>query len=81
MYVENVFGCRRPELRPLAVAGKAHVERRSDGGVNGWHGALYAQLQLWYRHGVSNWSVWAFHDYGACQRFTELKTEEAESEI
>lgn len=64
MFVGNVFGCRRPELGPPAAAGTTHVERRSDGSVNGRHGALYAQFQLRYRHGVSSGSVWAFHCYG-----------------
>lgn len=79
MFVGNVFGCRRPELRPLNVTGTTHVERRSDGGVSGRHGALHAQFQLRYWHGVSNGSLWAFHYYGEYQRFTKLRTGEAKT--
>ena len=81
MCVGLVFGCRRPELGPPAVAGTTHVERRSDGSVSGRHGALYAQFQLRYGHGVSNGSVWAFHCYGEFQLFTKPRTDGAKNFI
>lgn len=81
MFVEDVFGCRHPELRPPAVAGTSHDERWSDGSVHGRHYPLYAQFQLWDWHGLSCGSVWAFHYYGVYQRFTELRAGDAESEI
>lgn len=73
---ENVwhfFGCRHPELRPPDVAGTAHVKRWPDGSVSRRHGALYAQFQLQYWHGVSSGSVWAVHYYGEFQWFTKLE--------
>lgn len=64
-FAENVFVfSRRLEFRPAAVARAPHVKWRSDGSVNGRHDSLHAQFQLWYRHGVSTRSVWAFHCYG-----------------
>lgn len=71
MFVGNVFGRRRAELVPAAAAGTTHDECRSDGGVHGRHGALYAQFNLRYRHGVSSRSVRTFHHYGESQQLSE----------
>lgn len=56
--------CRRPELCPAAVAGATCFERRSDGGIHGRPGALYAQFQLQYWDGVSGGSIWPFNGHG-----------------
>lgn len=53
--------CRYPGLHPSDVARTTHAERRSDGSVSGRNGAFYAQLQLWYWHGLSAGGVRAFY--------------------
>lgn len=58
------FDCRCPELCPAAVAGTTCNERWSDGCISGRPGALYAQFQLQYWHGVSRGSIWPFNYHG-----------------
>lgn len=71
-------GSRYPELCAAAAAGKTRAQRRSDGGVNGRHRSLHAQLQLQHWHGMPGGRVRALHHYGECHRWKQFRAERTE---
>lgn len=71
---ERVCGSRYPEFCSAFAAGTTCAERWSDGGFDGRHRSLHAQLQLQHWHGMPGGSVWAFHHYGECQRCCWFRT-------
>lgn len=70
---ERVCGSRCPEFGSAFAAGPTCAQRRSDGGFDGRHCSLHAQLQLQHWHGMPGGSVWAFHHYGECQRCNQFR--------